>query len=127
MPAPSPSIIETRHAQMFPTLEWAEVERLRHFGEPRTYDTGERLVETGEVSPGMFVILSGEVAVTQHNVLGRDQPIVNHGPGSFMGELAQLSGRPALVDARAVRPVEAVVIPPQRLRDLLVAEAELGE
>ncbi len=44
-----------------------------------------------------------------------------------MGELAQLSGRPSLVDAVAVEPVETLVIPPQRLRDLLVEEAELGE
>jgi thioredoxin reductase (NADPH) len=75
----------------------------------------------------MLVVLSGEVAVTQHNVLGRDQPIVTHGPGGFMGELAQLSGRPALVDARATKPVETLVIPSHRLRDVLVAEAELGE
>jgi thioredoxin reductase len=40
----------------------------------------------------MFVILAGEVSVTQHNALGRDQPIVTHHAGSFMGELAQLSG-----------------------------------
>jgi thioredoxin reductase (NADPH) len=52
---------------------------------------------------------------------------VTHLPGAFMGELAQLSGRPALVDARAIRPVEVLVIPPERLRALLVAEAELGE
>jgi thioredoxin reductase (NADPH) len=44
-----------------------------------------------------------------------------------MGELAQLSGRAALVDAIAVSAVEAVVIPPDRLRAMLVAEAELGE
>src|SRR5260370_35945357 len=44
-----------------------------------------------------------------------------------MGELAQLSGRPALVDGVAKEPVEALVIPPSRLRDLLVEEAELGE
>ena len=44
-----------------------------------------------------------------------------------MGELAQLSGRPALVDAVAKEPVETLVIPPQRLRDLLIEEAELGE
>src|ERR1041384_1225799 len=36
-------------------------------------------------------------------------------------------GRPSLVDAKAVRPVEALVITPPRLRDVLVAEAELGE
>jgi thioredoxin reductase (NADPH) len=44
-----------------------------------------------------------------------------------MGELAQLSGRPALVDARATTPVEVLVIPSPRLRDVLVAEAEIGE
>ena len=53
--------------------------------------------------------------------------MVTHRPGAFMGELAQLSGRPALVDAFAREPVEALVIPPERLRALLVAEAELGE
>src|SRR6476659_9828897 len=94
-------IIETRFAQMFPRLEPAEIARLRQFGETRTFRADERLLQTGEVSPGMFVILSGEVAVTQHNARGRDQPIVTHGPGSFMGELAQLSGRPSLVDGHA--------------------------
>jgi thioredoxin reductase (NADPH) len=44
-----------------------------------------------------------------------------------MGELAQLSGRPSLTDAWAIGKVEAVAIPPERLRALLVAEAELGE
>jgi thioredoxin reductase (NADPH) len=44
-----------------------------------------------------------------------------------MGELAQLSDRPSLVDADATEAVEALVIPPRRLRDLLVEEAELGE
>src|SRR3712207_9296675 len=44
-----------------------------------------------------------------------------------MGEFAQLSGRPALVQATALEPVEALVIPPEKLRAVLVAEAELGE
>jgi thioredoxin reductase (NADPH) len=121
------NVIDTRYEQMFPRLDPAEIDRVRRFGEPRTYGPGERLVATGEVSPGMFVIVSGEVAVTQHSVLGRDQPIVTHGPGSFMGELAQLSGQPSLVEAHATKPVDALVIPSHRLREVLVAEAELGE
>jgi thioredoxin reductase (NADPH) len=120
-------LVETRYAQMFPTLSPAEVERLRRFGEVRRYAAGERVVTTGEPSPGMLVVLSGELAVSQHNVLGRSEPIVTHGPGGFMGELAQLSGRPSLVDAAAVKPVEILVIPSRNLRDVLVAEAELGE
>ena len=127
MASPARSTFETRYEQMFPTLEAAEMERLRRFGERRTYRASERLVTSGEVSPGMFVIVSGEVAVSQHSLLGRDQPIVSYGPGSFMGELAQLSGQPALVDARATTAVDSFVIPSRMLRDVLVAEAEVGE
>jgi thioredoxin reductase (NADPH) len=121
------STFDTRFDQMFPILDPAEVERLRRFGERRAFRAGERMLVTGDVSPGMFVIVSGEVALSQHSVLGRDQPIVTYGPGSFAGELAQLSGQPSLVDAHATKPVDAFVIPSRRLRDVLVAEAELGE
>ncbi len=127
MALPERLVIETRYEQVFPTLSPAEIDRLRRFGEQRTYGVGERLVTSGEVSPGMFVILSGEVAVTQHSALGHDEPIVTHGPGSFMGELAQLSDRPSLVDARATKPVVALVITSRRLRDVLASEAEVGE
>src|SRR5262245_24816805 len=127
MALPPQSIIETRRYQMFPTLEAAEIARVRHFGQPRSYGTGEALAEEGVVGPGLIIILSGKVDVTQRGELGRRELIVTHGLGSFMGELAQLAGRPALVDAYAQEPVEALVIPPDKLRALLIAEAELGE
>jgi thioredoxin reductase (NADPH) len=126
MPPPTP-VIEARREQMFPTLEPAEIDRLRRFGEPRDYADGEALLRVGETGHGLAVILSGQVAITQVDDQGRRTPIVTHGPGSFMGELAQLSGRPALVDAHAVGVVEALILPPERLRAVLVAEAELGE
>jgi len=127
MPAPARPVIETRYGQMFPVLEPAEVDRLHRFGERRAYRAGERLVTTGEVSPGMFVVLRGEVAISQHNPLGHSEAIVTHGPGSFIGELTQLSNRPSLVDAQALKAVDALLIPPAKLREVLVAEAELGE
>ena len=65
--------------------------------------------------------------MTHRDASGMDQPVVVHKAGSYLGELAQLSGRPALVDARAKTPVEALLIPPEQLRALLIAEAELGE
>ena len=73
------------------------------------------------------IFLSGQVEILQHDQTGRRVHIVTHEAGSFMGELAQLSGRPSLVDAYALTDVEAVVMPPERLRALLIAEAELGE
>jgi len=127
MGVPSQPIIDTRRYQMFPTLEPVEIERVRRFGEVRSYRTGEALAKVGQSGHGLTVILSGQVEITQHTELGPGIPIVTHGPGGFIGELAQLSGRPSLVDAHALEPVEALVIPPERLRALLVAEAELGE
>jgi thioredoxin reductase (NADPH) len=85
------------------------------------------LAKTGDIGLGLFVILAGKVDITRRGDAGRREHIVTHGPGSFMGELAQLSGRPALVDATALEPVQALIISSERLRALMVAEAELGE
>src|SRR6516165_10786283 len=127
MPQSRHSLIEARRDQMFPVLEQAEIGRLWRFGELKSYAASDRIVAAGEVAPGAFVILSGRVEVTQREMPGHSELIVTHGPGSFMGELAQLSGRPSLVDAYAKEAVQALLIPPRRLRDLLVEEAELGE
>ena len=121
------SIIEARRDQIFPVLEPAEIERIRRFGTAKSYSSGQVLAQAGKTLEGLTVILSGTVNVTRHTPSGDGELIVAHGPGSFLGELAQLSGRPALVDARAQGPVDALIIPPDRLRALLVAEAELGE
>ena len=127
MAQPSQTIIATRAAQMFPKLSKAEVERLRRFGEVRSFDEGQALQKVGEFGHGLTIFLSGQAEISQHDESGLRTPIVTHGPGSFMGELAQLSGRPSLVDSYALTPVEALVIAPEQLRALLIAEAELGE
>ena len=97
------------------------------FGKVRSYDDGATLAKVGEVGPGLTIILAGQVEIVRRDELGHRTPIVTYGPGSFMGELAQLAGRPALIDAHARGPVEALIISPDRLRALLIAEAELGE
>ncbi len=122
-----PTILDTRRDQMFPALAPAEIDRIRHFGHVQSFAAGEMLARTGERGHGLTVILQGEVAITRRDEAGGDQAVTSHGPGSFMGELAQLSGRPSLVDAVAARPVEALVIDPPGLRAVLVAEADLGE
>jgi len=116
-----------RHEQTFPTLTHHEIERMRRFGELRSYKDGEVLFETGKVGPGMFVVLSGHVAITQRDGLGHVTPVIDQGPGQFLAEIGQLSSRVALVDGHAEGDVDTLLIPPDQLRALLVAEAELGE
>ena len=121
------SIIDTRRHQMFPVLEPAVIKRLCRFGEIRSYRPGEALVSVGDAGRGLTIILAGQVDITEHQDAGPSIPITTYGPGAFIGELAQLSGRPSLVDAHVQELVEALIVSPDRLRAILIAEAEVGE
>src|SRR5580692_3473330 len=116
-----------RLEQTFPTLTPQEIARMRRFGEIVHYKHGGMLFETGKPGPGMFVVLSGHVTITQRDGLGHVTPVIDQGPGQFLAEIGQLSGRIALVDGHAEGDVETLLIPPERLRALLMAEADLGE
>ena len=102
IPVPKQSILDTRREQMFPVLEQSEIERVCRFGERRRYAAGEALAKVGESGHGLSIILAGKVEVTRHKDGGGGEVIVTYGPGAFMGELAQLAGRPFLVDAYAL-------------------------
>ena len=122
-----PSVLDTRADQMFPELTADEIDRLCRFGQPQSYKAGEAIVRVGETGPGIALILAGEIEATQRDQSGHTRVIVSHRRGNFMGELAQLSGRPYLVDEIAVTDAEIMAISPEKLRALLIAEASLGE
>src|SRR5450432_4570518 len=125
--AGSAAAVFPRLEQTFPTLTPQEMARMRRFGELRHYKDGDVLFETGKPGPGMFVVLSGHVTITQRDGLGHVTPVIDQGPGQFLAEIGQLSGRVALVDGHAEGDVGTLLIPPDKLRALLVAEADLGE
>jgi thioredoxin reductase (NADPH) len=121
------SIREVRRDQTDPKLDASEIERVRRFADPRSFRAGEPLQTVGQSAAGLTVVVAGTVAVTERDHFDNRSLIAIHGPGNFMGELAQLADRPALVDAIAQEPVDALVVAPERLRALIIAEAELGE
>ena len=124
---PEVSMLSTRRHQMFPVLDEQDLQRVKRFGEPHSFDDGDYLATSGKRSEGVMFILSGNVRVTRKDVVGVEEHIVTYGPGSFLGGLEQLAGRPSLVDARAVGAVSALVVAPDRLRTLFIGEASLGE
>jgi len=142
-PVTPDGVLASRYNQMFPVLSPAEIDRIRRFGEIRRFPDGEFLSRAGETIPPMYVILSGRVAIVLRDALGQALPVAAVAeligapleemtevvPGEVMAELGHLSGRPgaSVLDARAVGDVEAIAVPPEALRTLLVAEAELGE
>ncbi|WP_157264296.1 FAD-dependent oxidoreductase [Azohydromonas aeria] len=123
----APSELLSRRHQMFPLLTAAEIARMRRFGAPCAWAPGSLLLESGRPGAGLFVVLRGAVEVCQRDGLGHVVPIIRMGPGHFVGEVGSLTGRPSLVDARAEEEVEALLLAPEQLRALIIAEADLGE
>ena len=121
------SSLEYRQHQMFPRLSAAEIQSVRRFARPMNFRAGDLIFKTGEVALGLFVLLHGRVRIFSRDSFGRSTLVTEHDDGHFMAEMAQLSGKPALIDGLALTDVETLLIEPERLRALIVADAQLGE
>ena len=131
-PAASPErfvspTLESRRGQMFPTLTAEEVKAARRFAEPRRFADGEHVYDRGKPAPGLFLVLSGSIRMTGRDAHGHDLPVVEHMQHQFAGELGLLTGARAYVDGIAAGGLQTLLIAPEQLRKLLIAEAALGE
>jgi thioredoxin reductase (NADPH) len=119
--------LQGRFDAAFPTLTREEIERTRRFGSVRHFAAGDYLFEAGRPKGGMFVVLSGHVAITTRDGLGHTSAIVEQGPGQFIAELGTLTDEEkSLTYGQAEGPVDTLLILPAKLRALIVEEAELG-
>ena len=112
---------------IFPVLTDKEIKKLARYGEVKSFEPGTYLFEAGRTPQGMAVLLQGKVVLEAHDGLGTRRLIAEQGPGQFVAELGQLYTAPAYFDSRATEPVQALVIPPSKLRQLLKDEADLGQ
>ncbi|MBW8902070.1 MAG: cyclic nucleotide-binding domain-containing protein, partial [Massilia sp.] len=126
-PAPGQQPDPNRDHQRFPVLTAAEQKRIHRFGSPQGFAKGDYLIRVGERSRGMFLLSSGKVQVLQRDGLGHVTPMHEYGPGQFLAEAGTLTGAPVLVDCVALEDSEGWLIPPDQLRALIIAEADLGE
>jgi thioredoxin reductase (NADPH) len=124
------SIIETRHDQMFPTLDAGQVETAKRFasGPIRHFEPGEIVFDIGQRNAPAWLVLKGAIDVTRRNALGTETPITTHHAGQFSGEVSQLAGREAL--ARGLAGAEGCCALPfdaSHVRALMIGSAEIGE
>ena len=124
------SIIETRHDQMFPTLDAGQVETAKRFasGPIRHFEPGEIVFDIGQRNAPAWLVLKGAIDVTRRNALGTETPITTHHAGQFSGEVSQLAGREALARGLA-GPQGCCALPfdASHVRALMIGSAEIGE
>ena len=71
----SNTALSSRFQQMFPVLSAAEIDRVRRFGKVERFPDGAFLFQAGEAVAGTYVILSGRVAITPRDGLGKAVPV----------------------------------------------------
>src|SRR5215813_9620477 len=116
---------EQREA-LFPKLAAAMIERLARFGKRRTAKAGELLVEAGDTSNFIFVVLSGGIEILDL-APGGETLVTVHEEREFTGEAAMLAGHKALFRSRARVDSELIEIDRAALRRIVETDAELGE
>lgn len=87
----------------------------------KTYQRGEKIFQTGELSRTMFYVLSGKVSIVQG---GGIRPL---GKGSYFGEMSFLTGAARTENAYAgADNTQIVVISPENMETLLLEEPAIS-
>jgi CRP-like cAMP-binding protein len=73
------------------------------------YKDGDLIVREGDATRNMFVIQSGQVAISKR-MGGREVPLATLGKGDFFGEMSLLESLPRDANARAIGETRLLVI-----------------
>jgi CRP-like cAMP-binding protein len=79
----------------FPHLTPRDLEQLRPFGTPCSYEDGQVIFSAGDDAADLFIVESGAMEIL--NPAQDNRSVVTHGPGQFSGDIDLLTRRPPLV------------------------------
>jgi len=92
----------------------------------RAIAPGEVLFKEGDRGFSFYVVLEGAIEIVEQS-RGTPHEVAVHQPGEFTGDVDTLSGRAALVTARATAPGEVLELTAAALRQAVDALPEVGE
>jgi CRP/FNR family transcriptional regulator, cyclic AMP receptor protein len=131
--APTPSASKSDYTAqlarvpLFLDLSKRELQQLAATAVEREYAPGEMLIQQGQPGAGLFVIVSGQLTVTQQPDGGGDPRLLRTlGPGDVMGEMALLDDLPRSATAAASEPVRALLIPIYGFRTTLREDPDIA-
>lgn len=82
-------------------------------------EAGEMVVEEGDTSTQMFVVIAGELEVIKRGQSGGDVRVAVLGPGDWFGEMSIIDVQPRSASVRAVAPTLALSITADHVENLL--------
>ncbi|WP_051975098.1 FAD-dependent oxidoreductase [Cupriavidus necator] len=117
---------DDRWNQRFPVLTSEQIARMGRYGSARSFPAGHVLFRQGDRNIPTYVVLSGSLAVERGNAVD-SHSLGTRGPGMFTGDIGSLVGRAAVATVCVETDAELLVIEPEGMRTLVIAEADLSE
>ncbi len=104
--------------QIFRGVTPAQAQEIAAHLAPRDLKEGEVLFRQGSRGETFFIVVSGEVEVYQE-AEGQERHVAVLGPGSFVGEMALLTGQPRIASVRARTPCRLVALDSEDFRTIM--------
>jgi cGMP-dependent protein kinase len=101
---------------LFADLERDQLESVLSSLEEVSYSEGEWVLRRGLSDVGLNIIVDGEVGV-----LLDDEELAVLSKGSFFGEISALLDEPTVADVIARTPLRCLYVPPEQVREFLLA------
>ena len=115
-----------RTSPLFDGLDVADVARVLGRFEPWNGTKGDDFICQGKPTPGLFVILTGEVDVVASAEIGHVR-LKQLGSGDVCGEMGLLSGQPATASCVAASPVRAMRLSAESFAEIRAELPALAE
>jgi CRP/FNR family cyclic AMP-dependent transcriptional regulator len=110
----------------FPALRDELLREIAARGQLRRYATGTVLINEGDSSDLLYIVLDGRVRVYSASAEGKEVTIVTHGPGQYVGELA-LDGGMRSASVSALEPTTCAVVRGADLREFMRTHPEFAQ
>jgi thioredoxin reductase (NADPH) len=112
--------------EAFPVLTQEQVERASMGGMPHTFRAGEVLIEHGQATPGVFVVLDGQLEITRQ--WDRSPTLITRlEKGQFTGECGTLIGRPTIARIAATMESHTVLLDREHVQKVVQNEPDISD
>lgn len=115
-----------RHQEDFIAVLQSAGEGAHLPGSRRRYPRGTTLLNEGDRSDRMIIIVGGRAKVSYFTEDGREVLLAVRGPGDLLGELAALDGEPFSATVTALEDVEALMMTVDQFRTVLTEEPDVA-
>ncbi|QVQ28438.1 Crp/Fnr family transcriptional regulator [Achromobacter deleyi] len=122
-----PASLAALHAQAFPMLDRAMIDRAAPYGEEISVAAGSVLFSSGDRVAAFHIVLEGYVEVLECEADGAMHSLLVHRDGEFTGSLDLFTDRPNAVTVRAVSASRLLRVGRAALERLILTEGALAE